>query len=77
MVSLSDLKPGQCAHLISYGETALLYRRRLLSLGLTCGVKVRMIRVAPLGCPLQIEVRGTCLTLRKNEARLLRWGIIE
>lgn len=73
MVSIADLKQGDCARLVSFGETDVLYRRMLLSLGMTCGVDVRVVRLAPLGCPIQIEVRGTSLTLRKEEARYLQW----
>ena len=47
------------------------YRRRLLSLGVTCGTELLVVRIAPLGCPIQIEVRGTALTLRKEEASQL------
>jgi len=51
----------------------LLYRRRLLSLGITRGVELSVLRIAPLGCPVLVEVRGTSLTLRKEEASQLEW----
>jgi ferrous iron transport protein A len=71
MLKITDLKPGDSIRLHSFGETSLPYRRRLLSLGVTCGLEFSVIRVAPLGCPIQIEVRGTSLTLRKEEANHL------
>lgn len=73
MVTIADLKQGSRARLVDFGQTDVLYRRILLSLGMTCGVDILVVRVAPLGCPVQIEVRGTSLTLRKEEARYLQW----
>ena len=66
---LDEFIQGDKVKLISFGKTDLHYRRRLLSLGITCGVTFSIVRIAPLGCPVQIEVRGTSLTLRKEEAR--------
>lgn len=73
MVTLAELKQGDCARLVSFGQTDVSYRRQLLSLGMTSGVDILVVRVAPLGCPVQVEVRGTSLTLRKEEAGLLQW----
>ena len=73
MVAIADLIQGDRARLIGFGQTDALYRRKLLSLGVTCGVDILVVRIAPLGCPVQIEVRGTSLTLRKEEARYLQW----
>ncbi|PJD95083.1 MAG: ferrous iron transport protein A [Legionella sp.] len=68
MASIIDLIPGDKVRVLDFGVTEPAYKRRLLSLGLTRGVAFRFIRKAPLGCPVQIEVRGTSLTLRKEEA---------
>jgi ferrous iron transport protein A len=73
MKKTTDLNLGDCVRLIDFGQTDVFYRRILLSLGITKGVQVKVSRVAPLGCPIQIEVRGVSLALRKNEARHLRW----
>jgi len=70
---ISELVKGDRVRLVDFGETDLLYRRRLLALGINRGVEVEVIRAAPLGCPLQIDVRGTSLTLRKEEAGHLLW----
>ncbi len=43
-------------------------RRRLLEMGLTPGTRVRVVRFAPLGDPMDVEVRGYHLSLRKQEA---------
>jgi len=71
MMQIKELVPGDRVRLVDFGSTELQYRRRLLSLGVTSGVEFSVIRVAPLGCPVQIEVRGTSLTLRKEEASQL------
>lgn len=69
---LKYLKPGQVAKICGYEESVnLKYKSKLLSFGLTKGVTIKMIRVAPLGDPLQIEVRGFQLTLRKDESDVL------
>lgn len=65
---ISELIKGDKVRLLDFGTTGIEYRRRLLSLGITCGVEFIVVRIAPLGCPVQIEVRGTSLTLRKEEA---------
>jgi ferrous iron transport protein A len=44
------------------------FRRRLLELGLVPGTKVRVVNVAPLGDPLEIEIRGCRFSIRRHEA---------
>ena len=73
MTKLADLRPGDRVRLVDFGVTDQGYRRKLLSLGMTCGVDALIVRIAPLGCPVQMEVRGTSLTLRCNEAQHLQW----
>lgn len=70
---IDDLTRGDHVRLVDFGDTNLTYRRRLLSLGITRGAEIRVVRVAPLGCPLQVDVRGTSLSLRKDEASQLIW----
>ena len=68
MKSLDSLKVGQTAtvkHI--YGEGAL--SRRILDMGLTKGVKLSVERLAPLGDPMELKVRGYSLSLRKADAR--------
>ena len=67
MTKLSDLPSGGSAVLRDLpvaGSTFL----RLREMGLLPGTRVRVVRRAPLGDPLEIEVRGYHLTLRKEEA---------
>jgi ferrous iron transport protein A len=76
MVPLNMFELGACFRLIDFGEAPIAYRNKLISLGLTRGVEVKVIRKAPLGCPLQIEVKGTYISLRKEEALALHWEAI-
>ncbi len=73
MIRITDFVPGDRVRLMDFGQTDVLYRRKLLSLGITRGAELFVMRVAPLGCPVQVEVRGTSLTLRKEEAHHLQW----
>lgn len=73
MTVLSLLKPGDSARLLSFGNTEPGYRQRLLAMGITRGTIIHIKRFAPLGCPVQVEVRGTSLSLRLQEARELVW----
>lgn len=68
LMNISELIQGDTVRLLSFGLTPQDYKRKLLSLGFTCGSEFRIIRRAPLGCPVQIEIKGTALTLRQNEA---------
>jgi len=72
-MQITDFLKGDRIRLLDFGQTSAVYKRRLLSLGVTRGVELTIIRFAPLGCPVQVEVRGTSLTLRKEEAVHLMW----
>jgi len=72
-MNIHDLSPGDRVRLVGYGKTTADYRRRLMMLGVRCGVEVQIIRFAPLGCPVEILVHGVLLAVRKNEAVDLIW----
>lgn len=66
-VSLAELKPGECGFIARLlGQSSA--RIRLLEMGLTPGVHVKVLRIAAFGGPLDIEVRGYNLSLRRDEA---------
>ena len=67
-MTLKDLKPGQSGVVEGIGKKGPL-RRRLMDMGVTPGVKVEVIKVAPLGDPIEINIRGYELSLRKDEAQ--------
>lgn len=69
-MTLQELPIGQEARVLAVsGERS--FRRRLLELGLTPGTAVRVLRVAPLGDPLELAARGSRLSIRLQEARLV------
>lgn len=67
VISLADVVVSQSATVreVSGNRT---FRRRLLEMGLVPGVEVRVVAVAPLGDPIQIEVRGGQWSIRRGEA---------
>jgi len=68
---LSKLKRGQKAKVIELTMTDRALRRRLLDMGITEGVQVKMKKIAPLGDPIDIELRGYELCLRKADLDLI------
>lgn len=75
-VSLLELKPGQQAKIKGFKPCDVGYRRQLMALGLTPGTVIDIIRIAPMGDPIQIQVRRACLALRKQEAAILELELI-
>ena len=71
MTTISDLQVGDRATVAGYSETGKSFRRRLLAMGLTPGIEIGISRVAPMGDPVEISVRGFSLSLRKEEAATL------
>ena len=70
MQTLKDLKVGQTARVVKLQGEGVL-RRRIMDMGITKGVEVRVRKVAPLGDPVEINVRGYELSLRKADAELV------
>lgn len=70
--SVLTLKPGDQARVVGFSSGDRDYRQRLLAMGLTPGVSFRLTRVAPFGDPLEIKVRDFTLTLRRDEAAILK-----
>ena len=66
-----NLKPSDCAKVTGYGQGDIIYRSKLLAMGLIPGVLFRVIRAAPLGNPLEILVNGFHLSLRRKEVDIL------
>lgn len=70
-LTLADLAPGDRARIVGLGKGASAYRHHLMSMGLTPGVELEIVRAAPLGDPVEIRVRGFSISLRREEARLV------
>jgi ferrous iron transport protein A len=71
MATISELKVGDRAKVAGFTETGRDYRRKLLTMGLTPGAEIAVARMAPMGDPVEIRVRGFSLSLRKEEAAAL------
>lgn len=70
MLTLRDVKIGEtCTVVKLHGEGAI--KRRIMDMGITKGVVIKVVKVAPLGDPLEINVRGYELSLRKADADLI------
>ena len=69
-MTLDQITPGEeCELLIAGGEGVL--RRRLLDMGFTPHTKIKVRKVAPMGDPIEVSLRGYVITIRKEEAAKL------
>ena len=70
MKTLKDVKVGQAVTVVKlHGEGAV--RRRIMDMGITKNVQIFVRKVAPLGDPIEINVRGYELSLRKADAEMV------
>lgn len=69
---LADLAIGESGRITGFTGGDRDYRQRLLAMGLLPGTSFELARVAPLGDPVEIRVRGSAVSLRKAEAAILR-----
>ncbi len=70
MKTLRDMKIGESATVLRlHGEGAV--KRRIMDMGITRGVEIRVRKVAPLGDPLELTVRGYELSIRKADAEMV------
>lgn len=67
--NLADLGDKQIAKVVSLGGSKNVFRKKLLSMGLTPGIEINILRKAPLGGPIELSLRGFSLSLRQNEAK--------
>jgi len=68
---LKDLHPGDKGKIVSFNPGLTEYRKRLLALGVLPGTPFEVSRVAPLGDPVEIKVRGSQISVRKGEIAIL------
>ena len=67
MKTLGEIKIGKSAKVIKlHGEGAI--KRRIMDMGITKGVEIYVRKVAPLGDPIELTVRGYELSIRKEDA---------
>ena len=67
----SALKAGDKAVVTGFYKGKDSYRKKLLAMGITPGTPFRVVRVAPMGDPVEIQIRGYMVSLRRNEAALI------
>jgi len=68
-LSLANIEAKRKVKVVSLGAAGSVFRRKLLSMGLTPGTEVNILRKAPLGGPMELNLRGFSLSLRRNEAQ--------
>lgn len=71
IAKIYDLKPGDTAIIYAIGDSSPVYRRKLLALGFLPGESITIIRKAPLGDPIEVSIRGSSFSLRKEESEIL------
>lgn len=76
MISLNKLKVGRSGIIKAVGGDGAL-RRRLLDMGLTPNTKIMIRKVAPLGDPIELYLRGYELTIRGDDAKTIMVSEVE
>ena len=74
---LNELTVGQMAIVVDVENKNLALKRRLLDMGITCGVHVKIKKIAPLGDPIGIELRGYELCLRKVDMKNIKVKVMK
>ena len=73
MKTLKEAKVGTTVKVVKLtGEGAV--KRRIMDMGITKGTEIYVRKVAPLGDPMEVTVRGYELSLRKNDAEMIEVG---
>ena len=70
-MTLADVAAGEKASVVRLNGAGAV-RRRIMDMGITRGVSLRVRKVAPLGDPIEITVRGYELSLRKADAEMIQ-----
>ena len=66
-MNLAQLKPGEKGTITAIGAIGPL-KRRLMDMGILAGVEIKVLKVAPLGDPIEVTIKSYNLSLRKKEA---------
>lgn len=66
--TINDLSVGESALILKINCDGAM-KRRLIDMGITPGVKVKLHKIAPLGDPLELKLRGYILSIRRSEAK--------
>ena len=71
-MKIREMQIGEKAEIAGFETASKDYRSKLLSMGLTRGTVIELTKIAPMGDPVEIKVRGFKLSLRRNEAEVLK-----
>jgi len=75
-MNLAMLKPGQRGRITVIGSMGPL-KRRLMDMGVLVGEEVRVLKVAPMGDPIEVNIKSYNLSLRKKEAEGIAVEVME
>lgn len=73
--TVNSLKPGQSGEVVALSATGAL-RRRIIDMGITPGAVITLRKIAPFGDPIEINVRGYELSIRKSDAENIQIKLI-
>ncbi|SHO55904.1 FeoA family protein [Vibrio quintilis] len=76
-MKLTQLEAGQSAQVKTFHHLSESVRKRLMVMGILPETSIRLVRRAPLGDPLQVEVRGVLLAVRETIASAIEVGDVE
>lgn len=76
-MKLSELQIGQTANIVNLDALTSDIRKKLMIMGMLPNTQVTLIRKAPMGDPLQVEVRGVSLAIRGQVAAAIEIGEIQ
>lgn len=74
--TLDRVAPGSRCRVVRMGVKGPL-RRRLMDMGIITGADIEIVRVAPLGDPMELKIKGYLLSVRKEDAQFITVDIIE
>ena len=69
-MTLNDLHIGQSAKILK-NRTHGAIKQRFMDMGITKGTVVEVVKIAPLGDPIEIEIRGYNLSIRRDDAKMI------
>jgi ferrous iron transport protein A len=69
-MTLANLNIGDIAKVSAVSGSSSV-TKRLMEMGVVPGVSIRVVKVAPFGCPLEVRVRGFSLAIRRSEAETI------
>ncbi len=74
---LSELQPGQAGIIIGFSGDNPRLKRRLMEMGMTNGALVKVVRNAPLKDPVEFEVRGYYVSIKRKEAEIVIVEVVD